>query len=233
MVAALRDFVMARCAPVFGFVTLFAAIAYAQTTPGCSCLTGTKLYTNDGGDGRPLRWKFEAYRKNQGEHQLICYVRDVENRSDDAVRDVLWDVAGYRRDGIRAHMALPSCVDYAGEMKSSPVQGPLYHGVTSQAYDTSVRPPEAGWVPRKDASAASDTPPPLMSDFVFDTRGKDGLLQASHVRIESSASFDGKVGFFSFDVTNDGLATVGVFINMPLCAGNVRGRSDRGKALFL
>jgi hypothetical protein len=147
---------------------------------------------------------------------VICYVRHVENQSNSEIKDIQWDVAGYRRDVIPAHTPRPSCVDYAGEMKSTPQQGPLYYGVSPQPYPTSVQPPEAGWVPKKEASTASDNvTPPLRSDFVLDTRAKDGSLQSSHVRIESTASFDGKFGFFSFDITNDGAGSVGVFLNIP------------------
>jgi hypothetical protein len=108
---------------------------YGQTTATCSCLTGTRpLHANSGGDSSPLIWKFEAYRKRSGgdqQKQVICYVRQVENDSRDEIRDILWHVAGYRRDVIPAHAPRSSCTDYAGEMRSSLQQGPLYHGVSS------------------------------------------------------------------------------------------------------
>src|SRR4029077_4940011 len=90
-----------------------------------------------------------------------------------------------------------------------------YHGVSSQDYDTAVQPPELGWLPTKSASIASEGTPALTSDFVLDSRGKDGRLQVSHVRIESAASYDGKFGIFVFDVVNDGAGVLGVLLNIP------------------
>jgi hypothetical protein len=196
---------------------LLSAVAYGQSIPTCSCpVTASALYRNEGGDSSPLFWKFEAYQKTPAGGQIkqvICYVRHVENRSTDQVRDVLWDIAGYRRDVIPAGAPRPSCTDYAGEMKTAPDQGPLYFGISSR-YDTAVTPPESGWVTTKKAEATFETSPPLRSDFILDTRGKDGRLLPSHVMIESAASYDGKIGFFSFDIINDGERSVGIFLNV-------------------
>jgi hypothetical protein len=197
-------------------------ISYAQG-PICSCPTGTPaLYANQGGDSTPLLWRFEAYQKEppgSRQKQIICYVKHVENRSANDVRDILWDVAGYRRDVIRSNMARPSCVDYEGGMKLAPDRGPLHHGVSSQPYDTTVRAPESGWLNRT-AQAASDQTlldhRPLKSDFVLDTRAKDGQLRTSHVSVESLASYDGKVGVFTFNIANDGDGALAVFLNVPL-----------------
>jgi hypothetical protein len=220
MFAAQRGlFFMRRFFSVAAIGIVFGAGAYAQSTPTCSCPTNSAaLYKNFGGDSSPLLWRFEAYRKipagaNGQLTQVICYVKQVENRSADEVRDVLWDVAGYRRDAVRPHASSPSCIDYAGEMKSAPDQGPLYHSVAS-SYDTAVEPPLIGWLPKKAEAVAPRTPPPLRSDFVLDTRGRDGRLMLSHVMIVSSASYDGKIGLFSFEIANEGEGPVGVFLNV-------------------
>jgi hypothetical protein len=206
-------------------MSVFASIAAAMLlgtganaqTATCSCPTRTvALYKNAGGDASPLLWRFEAYRKSpasaQGK-QIICYVRHVENRSADEVRDVFWGVAGYSRDAIPKGAERPSCADFAGEMKPTPDHGPLYHGLSSR-YDTTIVPPESGWFPKTAQATATENSPPLRSDFVLDTRRKDGRLQSSHVTIESSASYDGKIGLFSFDIANDGEGPVGVFLNV-------------------
>jgi hypothetical protein len=98
-------------------------------------------------------------------------------------------------------------------MKATLEHGPLYHGLSSEADNTTVRPPEDGWLVKK-VEAVFENSPPLKSDFTLDTRGKDGRLRLSHVIIESSAAFDGKIGFFSFDIVNDGEGAVGVFLNI-------------------
>jgi hypothetical protein len=199
-------------------VAFIGTVANAQTAT-CSCPTKTTpLYMNGGGDASPLMWRFEAYRKspapNSGQgKQVICYVRHVENRSGDEVRDVFWGVAGYSQDIIPGRAARPSCADFPGEMRQAVDRGPLYHGVSSR-YDTTVLPPESGWFPKTAQATASEDSPPLRSDFVLDTRRKDGRLQSSHVTIESSASYDGKIGAFNFDIANDGEGPVGVFLNV-------------------
>ena len=66
-------------------------------TPDCNCpLQTTALYENFGGHADPLVWKFSAYQKalaNPQQKQIICYVKHVENKSAQEVRDILWDVA--------------------------------------------------------------------------------------------------------------------------------------------
>jgi hypothetical protein len=219
MAALQRGFLMSAPAST-AVAILLGAAANAQTAT-CSCPTKTPaLYQNNGGDSSPLLWRFEAYRKASAgarNDQIICYVRHVENTSPNEVRDVFWSVAGYSQDVIPAGAPRPSCVDFPGKMKDAPERGPLYHGISSQ-YDTTINPPASGWIVKSAQNAAeapSSDSPPLRSDFVLDTRRKDGRLQSSHVTIESSASYDGKVGAFTFDVTNDGEGPVGILLNVP------------------
>jgi hypothetical protein len=214
--ASQRGTVMSGLA-LIAVASLSGATASAQT-PTCSCPTSTQaLYRNGGGDASPLLWRYEAYRKSPASaqaKQVICYVRHVENRSPNEVADVLWGVAGYSLDIIPGGVARPSCTDVLGEMKPAPERGPLYHSVASR-YDTTVLPPESGWVTKAaEATTTTDNNPPLRSDFVLDTRRKDGQLQSSHVTIESSATYDGKIGAFSFNISNDGEGSVGVFLNV-------------------
>jgi hypothetical protein len=194
-----------------------STILYAQT-PLCSCpTTGAAVYMNSGGDSSPLNWKFEARNKTIGSRpqskQVICYTRQVENRSSLDVTDVLWRIAGYKRDLIIAGGVRPSCNDYPGEIKQTVDQGPLHHGVSSQAYDTTVRPPESGWYETK-AQVEADDVPPLRSDFVLDTRAKDGSLRTAHVVMEAAANYDGKSSVFNFRVANNGDGVVGFLLNL-------------------
>jgi hypothetical protein len=196
------------------------------------------LYSNFGGDSAPLNWRFEAHTKRLGtgaqSKQVICYTRQVENRSSLVVTDVLWIVAGYRRDLVAAGAVRPSCNDYPGDIKQSVDQGPLHHGVSSQPYDTTVRPPESGWGNEKTAEAEADTaPPPLRSDFLLDTRGKDGIVQTSHVVIEASANYDGKSSVFSFRISNDSSGTVGFMLNLRSLPGMLKDVPAVEKPYFL
>src|SRR5258707_2653213 len=113
MVATLGDFIMPACAPILAFATLFGATAYGQTPETCSCLAGKseRQYNNGGGDRSPLTWQFDVYLKNKNDkNEATCYVRHVENHSVREVRDILWDVAGYRRDVLAPHAPRPwSC----------------------------------------------------------------------------------------------------------------------------
>jgi hypothetical protein len=199
------------------FPIVLLAVASAAQTPTCSCPTQkSPLYGNSGGDSTPLLWRFESYEKviAHPRRKVICYVRHVENKSTADVWDISWDVAGYRRQVIPARTPRPSCVDYEGEMKATIVQGPLHYGVSSQHYDTAVRPPEEGWVPKKTTSAEMLGTQSLRSDFVLDTQDKEGGLQTSHVIIDSSATYDGKRAVLVFNISNDGKGMLGIFLNI-------------------
>jgi hypothetical protein len=124
----------------------------------------------------------------------------------------------YQRTAIAAKTTRPSCVDFAGEMKAAPDQGPLNFGVSSQAYDTTVWPPKSGWLP-KSAEARAVSFEPLRSEFWFDSRtNKDGELAKSVVVIKSSAYYDEsqKSGYVAFNIENQGNADVAVSLNIPL-----------------
>jgi hypothetical protein len=212
---------MSRLACATAFLTLLEAVAYGQDIrTWCSCpIETTALYRNSGGDSSQLQWRYEAYQKSPASAQLrqtICYLRSVENRSVDYLTDILWDVAGYTQDTVPARATRGFCNDYPGEMKSAPEQGPLYYNVPRQPYPTTVLPPESGWYPKKAAASTAEASPSLRADFLLDTRDRDGRLRPTHVTIESTASYDGKLGFLSIDVANDGESALGVFLNIPL-----------------
>jgi hypothetical protein len=204
---------MPRLTSILAFSLCLGAVASAQTD-SCSCPTSkTALFKDFGGSANPLRWKFEVYENGK----LTCYVKHVENGSTGDVTDVFWEVANYERDVMAARSADPTCVNYPGEAKATPVPGPLYYNVSlSQSYPTTVKPPDAGWL-SKTAQAASPTEvgPPLRADFVLGTRNKDGQLGRTHVTIQSSAFYNGEVSTFNFDISNNGPDPVGIFMNIP------------------
>src|SRR5262245_48081365 len=103
---AVRRGALRRMTSIIGIFTCLGAVASAQTD-SCSCPTATTpVYRNFGGDSRPLRWVFEAYEKGR----LICFVKNVENKSMADVTDVYWEVAHYERDVMAPHSDRPSCV---------------------------------------------------------------------------------------------------------------------------
>jgi hypothetical protein len=203
---------MPRLTSMLAFSVCLGAVAAAQTDT-CSCpTTKTPLFSDYGGNGRPLHWKFEVYENGK----LTCYAKHVENRSTRDVTDVFWEVANYDQDRLAARSDGEACQNYPGEPKSTVVTGPLHHNVSSQSYPTTVKPPDAGWL-SKQAQAVSpgEVGPSLRADFVLDTRNEDGRFGKSHVTIRSSAFYDGKVSTFTFDISNDGQSPIGIFINIP------------------
>jgi hypothetical protein len=223
MVVSGRVILMPRLATSLVFLAALSLASYAQTSSPCGC-SGRSVYSNSGGEDSHLTWKFDAIQKNTSDatdQKVICYVRNVTNHSPSEVRDVRWDVAKYRRAAIPANAPRPTCNEYIGEINPRLEQGPLHHGVSSQAYDTTVRPPESGWLTKQAQSVEFYDPdrkylpaPVLKSTFVFDTRGKDGRLLEAHVLIESSTIFKGPFSLLTFGIANDGDGIVGILLNI-------------------
>src|ERR1700730_18103254 len=104
MFKAPRGYSMAQWAATFGvLVVALGAVSVAQI-PNCNCPTQTPaLYSNNGGDATPLDWFFRSYDNPQPQNpqqKMICYVRQVHNRSARDVADVWWTVAHFERDLI-------------------------------------------------------------------------------------------------------------------------------------
>ena len=219
--AALKGSLMARLTSfmITAPILIIGATSDAQS-PSCSCGPGTEFVARADGDASPLEWAFSAVQKDPGSPdraRLICYKKLVENKSGDEVRDIYWRVAGYKRAFIPPSAARPSCVDYRGEIKSAPENGPLNFGTSSQAYDTTVWPPVSGW---KTDAASSEAGSflPLKAEFLFDIRGEKGGHSESHIVITSSAFYDTKekTGTVIFDINNEGNSDVGMFMNIPI-----------------
>ena len=209
----------------FALIVCAGATAAAQTR---TCACQGKLIRNkaiSGGDSRPLTWDFSVSLQEPAstdKRQILCYLRNVFNHStEDDVHDVSWKVAYYERSLIPARTPQTSCLPLGGEVKSVPTPGPLTYGVSFQPYDTSVWPPEEGWLPKK-AEATTSNPlqksfDPLQSEIAFAYRTKDGELRASQVAISSGADFDQekKIGTLRLGIINGGKYPVSLFPNFP------------------
>ena len=99
---------------------------------------------------------------------------------------------------VRIRRSSPSCVDFPGEIKPAPDQGPLNFGPSAQAYDTTVWPPKSGWLPKSVVTEAMSFET-LRSEFVFDTEydrnddktgAKTIVYTYSNIVIKSSAAYD-------------------------------------------
>jgi hypothetical protein len=203
---------------------LFAGAASDAQTPSCGCPAVTPIEAASGGDATPLNWSFSATprsRSTPDREQVICYSRIVSNQSTANVRDIFWDVAGYRRTVIPAKSTRPACTDFAGGIASAPQHGPITFGVSSQTYDTSIWPPKTGWTPASATSPSSAEKgffQTLRSEFVFDATTKEFGLQEARIVINSSASYDPhtKTGWIAFGFENGGKAPILLTLNIPV-----------------
>jgi hypothetical protein len=174
--ATLKGSLMARLISVIvtAPIILVGAASDAQS-PSCGCPNARPIQARAEGDGSPLNWAFSAILRaapsDPSRPRIICYYKMVENRSAQEVRDILWRVAGYQRTVIPPNSSRPACVDFAGEIKTAPEQGPLNFGTSSQAYDTTVWQPATGWLPKSTATETTSFEP-LRSQFSFDTETK-------------------------------------------------------------
>jgi hypothetical protein len=129
------------------------AISILILTPSlaeeCTC-PGKVLAQYRGGDAAKIKWDFSASLAHEGKESqpLICYRRSVANQSDEAILNIRWDVASYRRRVLPSRFTNDSCSTLPGELSTSPATGPLNYGISSEAYDTTVRPPRDGWTAR-------------------------------------------------------------------------------------
>ena len=145
-----RGVVMSPFAVSITLLVALSAASYAQSP--CAC-PGPSVYKKGGGGQDPLTWGFEVHQEQANpapdQKKLLCYLREVVNHSGSEVRDVRWDVARFRTDGIQPKGSACNFNEFPGEMNPRDSQGPLNHGITSHAYDTVVRQPESGWAPKQ------------------------------------------------------------------------------------
>jgi hypothetical protein len=199
---------MKRFAAVSCFVLAMCSVAQAD----CQC-QGKQLIRYKGGDSAPLSWNYQAYEVTAGRAdspRLICFQRTVTNASQLAVTNIRWDVAAFRRRLIPAQKTNSSCPTIPAEISVSPMQGPLYHGVSSEHYDTTVNPPPDGW---KQAAASPSDWPLIRSAFQVSV-SEDRWAE---IAIYSSASTtDNKLTELRYEIESRGNVYVGVLLNLPV-----------------
>jgi hypothetical protein len=176
----------------------------------CEC-PGVQIAHYKGGDGAPLEWAFEAYKVEDGTADtppLICFKRVVRNVSNLKALNIRWDVAGYRRRAIPGRDSNTSCPTLAALLTSTRVSGPLYHGVSSNQYDTTVHPPKDGW---KQASASLPNWPLIRSVFQVDV---NDTLFADIVLYSSVSTDDNKLYHLTYEVESRENATIRLLLNI-------------------
>jgi hypothetical protein len=159
------------CALAFAILICSASIARAQD---CTCAGRPMGTPYAGGNGQPLKWLYSPHIMSSPPppaQQLICYFKQVSNKSDAAVRDVRWEVANFFRRIVPKGASPSSCPQIAGETKPTPTNGPLYFGPSSEAYDTTVLQPKDGW-----GANASNSSAPIARDnqVLVRKRNEDG-----------------------------------------------------------
>ena len=135
----------------------------------------------------------------------------VYNFSDSPVVNVWWKIAGYARRMIPQHGKNSSCSLLPGELDPSPRPGPLYYGISSEHYDTTVRPPRDGWI--QQAAAPSSTDMPLIRS-TFDVNVGDSSAQL--VMYSSASTEDRKFYELKYEMENHGNVAVLMVVNLPM-----------------
>src|ERR1700721_3008930 len=138
-----------RIKAIFFVSMLGTLISTATFAEDCVC-PGKLLFKHTGGDEN-LGWYFSASLVQQGqanEQPIICYRRGVQSQSNQKILNIRWDVAGFRRLFFPSRFSNDSCSTLSGELGRSPVSGPLYYGISSDAFETTVTPPRDGWTPQ-------------------------------------------------------------------------------------
>ena len=207
-------FFITRYACFLFFIALTAAAANNARADECEC-PGKDLAKFNGGYTVKMTWYFsasmvQAARPNSP--ALICYKKSVLNKSNDTILNIRWDVAAFRRRLIPSRYTNDSCVTLPGLLSASPISGPLYYGISSDAYETTVQPPLDGWVAKETQSHAQiDEFPPLRSVFEFDVdRGQEGT-----VTIYSYVKEEGPKRRLIYEVEYGGNPAVNFLLNLP------------------
>jgi hypothetical protein len=207
--------------------------AHAQT---CSC-KGSMLDHYKGGDSKPLIWTFEPYLVKPGDTDRaswICYLKIVSNESQTEARRINWEVASFYRRFVSPNASAASCATIVGEMKTSPRNGPLYHGI-AEHYDTTVREPTEGWKessvdPKSNIGIAKEIVvvgpngpllaqipvvyfSPIEASFVLDLDTSAAPRRAVIKMVSSVAS--GKEDELIYEFSNSGNAALRVLVNLP------------------
>jgi hypothetical protein len=185
----------------------------------CQC-KGQRIENFTGGNGRPLSWFYQVWvvkkTSAQSPNTVTCYLKRVENKSADEVRDVRWLAAAYVQTIIPPNSGISSCPQVAGEIRLNPEIGPLHYGPSSQFYETTVRVPEKGWPsPITTVENEKTELDDLRSDFAFYVPDPSGKPALSRVSVTSSVVRDAKGAKLTYAIENGGDGPVSVLLNPP------------------
>lgn len=206
------------------FLTLLAKFvllgAFASPLPAeaqeCQC-SGKQIELYSGGDGKPLEWRFQVYLVSDGlgsQPKKLCYYKEVVDKSNVDARDVRWEVASYYRRLIKKGSLSSSCPEVEGGAKSTPTNGPLYFGPSSNGYDTTVIQPSTGWETSASNDGSNAGPGNItMTELAFDQETESGSIVTS--RISFTTSFkSGKEAVINYSVENQSDTAYSVLVNL-------------------
>jgi hypothetical protein len=172
-----------------------------------------------------MSWHFSASLVQGGRPNtppLACYRRGVFNKSSATILNIRWDVAAFRRRMIPSQKILDSCSTLPGLLSDAPTAGPLYYGISSDTYDTTVLRPHEGWEQRdaqlvpESLAAQTDEFPPMRSvfEFALDEMGAEGTITIySYVQVEAGPRFR-----LTYEIENRGPQAVDFVLNVPMTA---------------
>jgi hypothetical protein len=230
---------MARNLGLFILVCLGFLICGQKSVKAGQCVCpGVRVVQEKGGDGTPLYWAFEAAvvkHAQTGEPPLVCYGRTVSNHSSLDVLNIGWRIANYGRRFIPGQADNSSCPMIEDNLAPVNANGPLNYGVSSDSYDTRVRPPSKGWaqkaevhpmeyMPIRSVFGASQYRVQLaqarVTDFVplrssFDVNVSRDLF-ANILIYSYVSSADGKTLRLQYELENRGNTPVRILVNMPI-----------------
>ena len=199
------------------------AVSQAAVAQECQC-TGVpqgKPFSEEGGDGQPLNWKFLPYLVSPATLQqpiLVCYFKQVENKSGEEVRDVNWQVAKFFRSIIPKQKLTTSCPMIPGELKLAPTNGLLqYVGPGNGDYDTTVFQPKGGW---GDTASTANPPGPgfeknaTRTELTFFVENTKGVAVPARLTLQSTASMHSDKASITYSVANDSATPLYVRVNL-------------------
>lgn len=120
------------------------ASAQSQGLTGCTGQASGQVFQ---GGASTLQWsslKRQERPATADNPAMYVFERRVDNRSDRAVTDILWKVAGFEKKEIPAHQPECDFITGLGDQFPHP-KGDLYYGVGASSFPTQVYAPEGGF----------------------------------------------------------------------------------------
>jgi hypothetical protein len=211
---------------------------------GCQC-RGTNLDKFGGSDASSLDWDFMTHIVQEGKtgtSPLVCYYKNVTNKSETEVRRIRWEVAGYYRAYLPKKKSLPYCADIYGQLAEAPVTGLLFYGYSrSQFYETTVRKPVNGWPEAATESpstavkkaAAKDTLVPLSSTMLVYLADPRQGSRTALIGINSMAEIQGTLVTLKYDFSNEGNTPIRIYVNASVTQGMLNDIPPMADSLLL